>query len=487
MRKRFEPQLIIGQLAIEETPIPLKSRGCLAPLIASLKEIFIVPEWNERVFEILERKILSDKKKTGRPGMDLWQIFVLAQVRLCLNISYDELHDLANYHTLIRQLMGVATEFGYDKVEFEYQNILDNVSLLDDATVRELNDVIVGFGHNVFKKKEVEPLHLKTDSFVVKSNVHFPTDYNLLLDCARKCLDTVETFLEKYPCIPMWRKISNWYADLKNMMRTLSRVSASGGIGKEQRIKIATKKYLKKANALQRKLQTSKSILPSNDMIDIALHLELQRYMNLLDKHIDLVYRRLLKGEVIPHNEKMFSIFEEYTEWITKGKRHPNVELGKNTAITTDQYHLIVDYHVMNHETDTGIVIPLFERMSKKHTVDSWSFDRGFWNMDTKLKLMKVIIHVIMPRKGKKNKLESEEESQKIFRKLKNKHSAIESNINELEHHGLDRCPDRGYEHFKRYIGLAVCAYNLKRIGKELLEQKRDEINSRNQAGKVAA
>ena len=116
MRKRFEPQLILGQLAIDETPIPLKSRGSLAPLVASLKEIFIVPEWNERVFEILERKILWNKKQTGRPGMNLWHIFVLAQVRLCLNITYDELHDLANHHTLIRQVMGVETEFGHEKV-----------------------------------------------------------------------------------------------------------------------------------------------------------------------------------------------------------------------------------------------------------------------------------------------------------------------------------------------------------------------------------
>ncbi len=30
--------------------------------------------------------------------MDLWSIFVLAQVRLCLNLSYDVLHDQANNH-----------------------------------------------------------------------------------------------------------------------------------------------------------------------------------------------------------------------------------------------------------------------------------------------------------------------------------------------------------------------------------------------------
>ena len=61
--------------------------------------------------------------------MDLWQIFVLSQVRLCQNISYDELHDLANHHTLIRQIMGVEKGFGYERYEFEYQNIIDNVCI----------------------------------------------------------------------------------------------------------------------------------------------------------------------------------------------------------------------------------------------------------------------------------------------------------------------------------------------------------------------
>ena len=71
---------------------------------------------------------------------------------------------------MIRQLMGVESGFGYEKYKFKYQNIIDNVSLLDDETVRELNQVIVEFGHGVFKKKEAEALCLKTDSFVVYPN-----------------------------------------------------------------------------------------------------------------------------------------------------------------------------------------------------------------------------------------------------------------------------------------------------------------------------
>ena len=171
MRKRFEQQMTLGRLPISETEIPTKKRsGALPGLCAALKEIFISPKWNEKVFEILESKITEGKKRTGRPGMDMWQIFVLSQVRLCQNISYEELNDLANHHTMIRQIMGVESGFGYEKYKFGYQNIIDNVSLLDDQTVRELNQVIVEFGHEVFKKKGTAAYCLKTDSFVVYPN-----------------------------------------------------------------------------------------------------------------------------------------------------------------------------------------------------------------------------------------------------------------------------------------------------------------------------
>jgi IS5 family transposase len=488
MRKRFEQQMTIGSIPIGETKITTKKRsGALPGLCAALKEIFITPEWNERVFEILEAKIMAGKKRTGRPGMDLWQIFVLSQVRLCQNISYDDLHHIANNDHLIRQIMGIEKGFGYERHELEYQNIIDNVSLLDDETVQELNQVIVEFGHEVFKKKEEEALRLKTDSFVVESNVHFPTDYNLLWDSARKCLDMVDKFLEKYPEIPGWRKKGDWYRQLKNSMRAVGKATSSGGKGKEQRVKQAVRYYLSKARALQNKLEESKETLPQREIPDLLIMLALERYMDLLDKHIDLLERRIIKGEQIPHEEKMFSIFEEYTEWITKGKMHPNVELGKKLAITTDQYNLIVDYRIMENQSDPEMVKPIAESLIGLFLIRSWSFDKGFWHKENKAMLESHVDKVVMPKKGKCNKLEQAEEGHRSFKLLRNKHSAVESNINELECRGLDRCPDRGYMHFKRYIGLSVAAYNLRRIGQDLIDIKRQSMQSVERELRVAA
>lgn len=475
MRKRFEQQLKIGQIPISQIEVNTKYRGAFSKLVLSLKKLYLTPEYNERIFSILEDKIVKGKKKTGRPGMDLWVLFVMAQTRLCLNTSYDELHRMANNDKMFREIMGIETEDGFERIEFEYQNIIDNVTLLDDETVRKLNDVVVKMGHDVFKKKEAEALRLKTDSFVVESNVHFPTDYNLLWDSGRKCMDIMGKFIKKYKHVTGWRKRGYWYRSLKSGMRALGQVGKSGGKGKEERLLQAATDYLDTARLFLDKLKKEKPNLPLGDTRDFELHLELEYYQSMLEKHIDLVERRIIKGETIPHWEKLFSIFETYIEWITKSKQNPGVELGKNFQVTTDQFHLIVDYKIMEHEVDKSCVIPWADRILPRFNVGSWSFDKGFYSKDNKELLGLFIHHLVMPKKGKLNQKEQEQERERAFKKTRNQHSAIESNINELEHRGLDRCPDKGYAHFKRYVGLGVCAYNLHRIGAELMRQAREE------------
>jgi IS5 family transposase len=477
MRTRFEQQFSIGHRLIGETPINPKRTGKLEELIAAMKAIYCHPEYNQKIFSILEEHLTKNKKQTGRKGMDLWCIFVLSQVRQCLNTSYEWIHNLANNHLSIRWLMGVETEYGFKRIEFSYQNIYDNVTLISDEMVKEINTVVQEFGHGeVFKKKETAALRLKTDSFVVESNVHFPTDYNLLWDCARKCMDVVYKFLDKHDNIEGWRKIKNWRAELKGLMREFGKASSSGGKGKEQRVKCAATRYISKSRAFYSKVMKGLPTFPITDEHDLGLVISMEYFMQLLQKHIDLVDRRIIKGETIPHEEKMFSIFETYTEWIKKGKSRPNVELGKKLSITTDQYNLIVDYQIMDHQQDRDIVIALADRLLSIYKIQSWSFDKGYWGKDNKQLLQTEVPEVIMPKLGRRNKEEEQEETSRPFKRLKNKHSAIESNINELENRGLDRCPDKGEKNFKRYIGLGVCAYNLKKIGAKILKDQREEL-----------
>ena len=104
------------------------------------------------------------------------------------------------------------------------------------------------------------------------------------------------------------------------------------------------------------------------------------------------------------------------------------------------------------------------------------SFDKGRRRAENRAILELEILCVILPKLGKLNEKEKEIEGGRKFRQLKNRHSAIESNINELEHRGLNRCPDRSYCHYRTYIALGVCAYNLKKIGKKILDNRLEEL-----------
>ena len=480
MRQRFEAQLSLGCTPIEEVKIPTKTRSHMADLMAALQYIYITPEWNEKIFAILDERINKNKKSTGRKGMSLWEMFVLGQVRLCMNISYDELHHISNDSTMTRGIMGVLpTDFSLGKA-YEYQNIYDNVKLMDDELLIEINDVIVQAGHRVFKKKEMAALRLKTDSFVVETDTHFPTDYNLLWDSARKCIELAGRI-----DIPGWRKSRSWQKELKGLMREVGKTSTSGGPNKEERVKKATSAYLKKAKALQRKVEEAFDH-HTQDLRQAATMEELRYFYDMLVKHIDLVDRRLLKGEKIPHQEKIFSVFQSYTEMIKKGKLHPSVEIGKKLAITTDQYHLIVDWQIAENQADNQLTLPIAKRLNKKYQIQSLSVDRGFSDQQDKALLQEMIEEVIMPKKGKRNKEEKGLEEAPAFKNLKNKHNAIESNINELEKRGLDRCPDRTRKNFERYTGLAVTAYNLHKIGRQLLTERRVEEDKRKLLARAA-
>ena len=480
MRQRFEQQMNLRTIAIADVKFPLKSRDELPPVLKALQYIFITPELNEKVFQLLEKKIIVGKKKTGRPGMDLWHILVLAVVRHTLGTNWDRLEDMANYHELIRQIMGVhATAFiENDKIEFGYQTILDNVSLLDESLLAEINHLVIEAGHLFLKKKEEEFLSLKTDSYVLETNVHFPTDLNLLWDSARKCLDIIEMLQQKIS-LPGWRKIKQIRKTIKSTFRATSHQVFKGK--KEELKKQSVKIYLEQIKKLVVRCQAILDVKQELSLSPATLtaFVALQLYRDYAVKMIDLTHRRLIKNEVIPAEEKIYSIFEEHTEWITKGKLNKKVELGHLLLITTDQHQFIVDYKVMESERDASQIPSLIKRIKEKfenEKIDSHSFDKGFYSKDNLQALQQASIkEVVMPKKGKLNKEEKKRESTKKFKQLRYAHSAVESNINMLEHHGLNRCVDKGLHGYKRYVGLSVLAYNLHILGNILIKQERQK------------
>ena len=219
MRHHFQSQPDLQITPIEKIRLPLKSRDELPPILAGLQWIWMHPTLKADLLALLEAKILAGKQATGRTGMDLWQILVLGVVRLGLDADWDRMEDLANHHTLIRQMLGVpAAPWGEDPKVFGHQTLRDNVALLDDELLQQINARIAAAGREVFAKKDGAPgaaLEVKVDSYVLETDVHFPTDLSLLWDAGRKCVDLVEGLLASGHALPGWRKCKAWRRQLK--------------------------------------------------------------------------------------------------------------------------------------------------------------------------------------------------------------------------------------------------------------------------------
>jgi len=300
----------------------------------------------------------------------------------------------------------------------------------------------------------------------------------LLWNAGRKTIDLIVPLTDDHD-IPGWRKHKSISAGLKNQMRVLGNLSQKGGPNKQDRLQQGGRVYLDQANTLSAKASATIGQLRSLALspVEISRLVELTYFVEMLDKHINLIEQRILKGETIPHEEKVFSLFEPHTQWISKGKAGCPVEHGRKLLITTDEYQLIIDYHNMdkpNEHPDAPATVARILEQYGAGSLKSISFDKGFSSKTNKAELQDLAGRLIMPKKGKCNAEEAAEEHQADYIKLRHAHSAVESNINSLEHHGLDRCPDKSYHGYTRYTGLGVIAYNLHQIGKGILRQARE-------------
>jgi hypothetical protein len=158
MPHAFQHQPDLQITPIEKIRLPLKSRDQLPPLLAGLQWVWRHPTLKTDLLALLEAKILAGKQRTGRTGMDLWQILMLGVVRLGLDADWDRIEHIANYDTLVRQMLGLrATPWDDHSKRFGHQTLRDHVALLDDALLQQINARIAAAGREGFAKKAARP------------------------------------------------------------------------------------------------------------------------------------------------------------------------------------------------------------------------------------------------------------------------------------------------------------------------------------------
>jgi len=327
---------------------------------------------------------------------------------------------------------------------------------------------------------------------VVETNVHYPTDINLLFDAMRKVIALIAQLCQFYG-FPGWRQSAYQVRQLKQLFRTAQTLKRS--TSKDDDKKAARQKLIEEAH--QAYLDYALTIL---QRVDFTLEglcqyyfaqeselAEVKHYMAHANRQIDQIKTRVIDGKPIPHEEKVFSIFEEHTEWISKGKAGVPQELGLKVCMLEDQFGFILHHQVMQKMTDEQVAVPMVKAAQQKFKqLDSCSFDKGFHSPQNQKDLPTLLNLVVLPKKGKRSSLEQRRENQEDFIQLRHQHSAVESAINALENHGLDRCPDHGLHGFQRYVSLAVLGRNLQILG-NLIQQKQFKIEQKQQKLKKVA
>jgi len=180
-------------------------------------------------------------------------------------------------------------------------------------------------------------------------------------------------------------------------------------------------------------------------------------------------------GRFWRYAEKVFSLFEPDTEMINRGKTPQPIEFGHRVLIVEDRAGFILHACVMepgqtDEKTPVALMADLQSRFHDK--IKAASFDKGFHSPANQSALAALIPLVVLPKKGKRSEAQREREAAPEFIRLRRQHSAVESAINALEVHGLDRCLDHGLDGFKRYVALAVVARNIQRLGALLRQQE---------------
>jgi len=493
MRIVKNEQLQFGGVDISQIIFDLQSRDEIPKILLGLQHIYCDASLKEQVFAELETIIPKEVDTgTGRPGMDLWKILVLGSVKVNCSWDYDKLHDIANNHQTLRLMLGHGA-WETPPSWYALQTLKDNLRLFTPQVLDRISQIVVNAGHRVVGQPEGGTLKGRCDSFVVETDVHYPTDINLLFDAIRKILVLITVICGRAG-IPGWRQSQYQTRKIKKLFRHAQRLKRSSSKDPDkqavraQLIKDAHAAYCDLVETFVGKVRQTIILLRDGQVASEEELTELDTYLTHADRQIEQIRRRVIQGESIPHDEKVFSIFEEHTEWISKGKAGVPQELGLRVCILEDQYGFILTHQVMQGQTDEDVAVPMVKAAQARFsTLVSCSFDKGFYRPVVRDELDTVLETVILPKKGRLSAADRERQSADDFVAGRKQHSAVESGINALENHGLGRCADHGLDGFQRYVALAVVARNLQILGHVLQQKALTQRQSQEKARKTRA
>ncbi len=412
------------------------------------------------------------KPTTGRNGITPSQTLRALILMRVKNWDYRELRERINDGYTLR---GFTDFDGHPVPKHDAFNRAFN--RLTPQTLEAINQAViqaaVDLGLEDGKK-------LRVDTTVVETNIHYPTDSTLLWDSVRTITRLVEDLHRKLP--QGVEGFTNRTRSARRRMQEIERMSARERQVQQQPkyrelIRITGQVVQNARQAIEKAKEVTGIDVAAGVAID-QLRTEIASYCDLADRVIDQTRRRVIHGEEVPVDEKVYSIFETHTDLIKRGKARKPVEFGRKVFLAESAQGLITDYQVLEgNPADSVHVGPSLERHQKtfQQAPELYAGDRGFDSVENQKKCQEAGVgHIGIPQRGGTKTAERKAfERSPQFQKSQRFRVGIEGRISVLiRGRGLRRCLAKGRERFQVLVGAAVLTNNLMRIA-ELLKDKK--------------
>lgn len=476
VRKHYQQQYRFDNSPIANVSLNLECRDEIVPILFGLQHLYSAPNLRRKAVQLIAADLNENSRRdVGRPGMDDWHVVVLAAVRLGCNFDYDKLQDQVENHRALRGIMGIGD--WQDTDGFSFRRIRDTLCQIKPSTLSKINELVVQAGHTIAPDAAVS---IRADSFVIETNIHYPTESSLLLDGVRKfvplCINLACDF-----GVEGWRQSAHLITKIKKLKQNIGRIAASKSPKKKDVLKSLYDDLISRVTQL---LERASELIKysrnaSSSEATILRISEIEHWTGLTQQVSDTAVRRVLLDEKVPNCDKLFSLFETHTQLYRRGKAGQPNQYGRLVLVYEDGAGFISHYHLMDRTAkDQDVVVEQSRLAQQKHggRIETASFDRGF-HSDANEKMLSTIVDdvCVLPRHPDQYAERLKKGTVK-FHQTRLRHSGVESAIGAMQRgNGLKRCRDRSELGFERYFGLAVLGRNIHTLGKLLLTKHHKE------------
>ena len=245
MRRHYDNQRRFDCTPIGALQLNCDCRDEVIPILAGLQHLYTCGELRRKIVQLVAEDINEESRRdVGRPGLDDWQIVVLAAVRLGCNYDYDKLQDQAENHRALRTMLGLGD--WTEGPSFRARRIRDTLCQLKPSTLEALNHAIVSHGQTF---EETAAQSVRVDSFVVETDIHYPSESTLIRDGIRKI---IHVSAELAPLVGEsgWRQSKHLLKQIKLLVRRIGKIGVSKSPQTKSRLEPTYQNLLDRAKSI---------------------------------------------------------------------------------------------------------------------------------------------------------------------------------------------------------------------------------------------